>query len=129
MEWLNTGGIGMSHFYGTLNGSRGEATRCGDKNSGMLTNCAGWGGSIQAQAYENDGMDMYRVFLTPWANSGGSSILLAAGRLKSNIDRGDDDMTPWAKELFDSWLPQVENMNTLDWMQRQIANAYTRIGT
>ncbi len=119
----------MSHFYGSLHGSRGEATRCGTKHSGMLTHCAGWGGCIQAEAFEHDDTDMYRVYLTPWKNSGGSSILLSAGRLKSDIDRSAIHITPWAKELFDSWLPQVENFETLDWMQSQIANAYTRIGT
>ena len=27
----------MSHFYGVLGGSRGEATRCGTKKSGLVT--------------------------------------------------------------------------------------------
>lgn len=118
----------MSHFYGTLQGSRGEATRCGTQGSGMTTNCAGWGGCIRAEAFHHDGEDMYRVYLAPWQNSGGGSILLSAGRLKSDLDRDGAVMTPWAKELFDSWLPQVDSMDTLDWMQSKIAHAYTRIG-
>ncbi len=73
----------MSHFYGTLEGNRGGATRCGTKASGIRTNAAGWGGSIQVSVYEEDGVDKYMVYLTPWANSGGHSKLLAEGKLQS----------------------------------------------
>jgi len=118
----------MSHFYGTLQGNRGEATRCGTTGSGMTTYCAGWGGAIRTQAFCHDGIDMYKVFRTPWKNSGGGSILLSAGRLQADCGGKPDHITPWAKELFDSWLPQVENLETLDWMQLQVAQAYTRIG-
>ena len=119
----------MSHFYGTLNGSRGEATRCGDKGSGLNAVAAGWGGAISTQVFEHDGIDMYKVYRTPWKNSGGSSILLAAGRLQADCGGGPNHITPWAQELFDSWLPKVDNLETLDWMQRKIAQAYTRVGT
>lgn len=73
----------MSHFYGTLEGNRGQATRCGTKNSGIRTNAAGWGGSIEASVYEEDGVDRYQVWLTPWQGSGGDSKLLSEGELNS----------------------------------------------
>lgn len=75
----------MSHFYGTLQGSRGQATRCGTKNSGITTQAAGWQGCIETHIYHDDatGKDMYRVYLTPWQGSGGSTILLAEGELRA----------------------------------------------
>ena len=74
----------MAHFYGTLQGNRGLATRRGDKNSGVRTNAAGWGGSIQVNVYEEDGVDKFQVWLTPWQGCGGASIELAKGNLDSN---------------------------------------------
>lgn len=32
----------MSHFYGETQGNRGEATRCGHKNSGIRSRAASW---------------------------------------------------------------------------------------
>jgi len=119
----------MSHFYGKLLGNRGEATRCGTQGSGMLTHCAGWQGAIRAEAFSHNNVDMYRVSLTPWQHSGGSSVLLSAGTLQAaEISDEEITITPWARELMDSWLPTVENLRTLDWMQRRIARAYTEIG-
>lgn len=36
----------MSALYGTLQGSRGEATRCGTKSSGMRVSCQSWETSV-----------------------------------------------------------------------------------
>ena len=73
----------MSHFYGTLEGSRGEATRCGTKDSGMQAIAAGWGGAIRVDVYRQDGVDQYRVTLEPWRGSGGDYRTLAEGVLNS----------------------------------------------
>ena len=74
----------MSHFYGTLQGNRGEATRCGSANSGVVTNTAGWRGAINVHVSEVDGVDMFSVYLVPWHGSGGMSQKLAEGRLNAN---------------------------------------------
>ncbi len=61
----------MSHFYGILQGSRGEATRCGTKNSGMETYCASWSGAVRCFAYVNEkGENCVRVELTKWHGVG-----------------------------------------------------------
>jgi len=73
----------MSHFYGTLEGSRGKATRSGTKNSGITTHAAGWGGAIRVDVFERDGVDHYRVTLVPWQSSGGFAHALAEGVLQS----------------------------------------------
>lgn len=75
----------MSHFYGTLQGNRGEATRCGSADSGITTYAAGWRGAIRVEVYrDNDGIDRYHVSLQPWHGSGGSCKLLASGKLDVN---------------------------------------------
>ena len=72
----------MSHFYGTLNGSRGQATRCGTANSGLQTIAAGWTGAIRVQLYtdEND-QNCFRVEIGAWQGSGGDSQIIAEGPL------------------------------------------------
>ena len=75
----------MSHFYGTLRGNRGPATRCGTKASGVVTHAAGWSGCVKVRVFHNDAddRDHFEVWLTPWKCSGGQSTLLAAGLLDS----------------------------------------------
>lgn len=62
----------MSHFYGTLQGSRGRATRCGTKNSELETTAASWEGCVKVRLYhdpETD-TDMAEVWLDRWHGSG-----------------------------------------------------------
>ena len=66
----------MSHFYGLMQGSRGEVTRCGTKNSGLNTTAASWNGAINTVLYQNEeGKDCYRVVQTPWRGRGISKVL------------------------------------------------------
>ena len=38
----------MSHYYSSIQGHRGEATRCGTRSSGITANATGWdiGGTV-----------------------------------------------------------------------------------
>lgn len=67
----------MSHFYGTLQGSRGIATRCGDKKSGIRTIAASWAGAIRVSMYRETGepVDRYNVWAEPWGGIGNSALL------------------------------------------------------
>lgn len=66
----------MSHFYGTMKGSRGEATRCGTKNSGMRVTAASWAGAITTELYIDDqGRDCFRVLQRPWHGRGVSEVI------------------------------------------------------
>jgi len=65
----------MSHYYGTIQGNRGEATRCGTKNSGMETYCASWKGAVRCMAYIKDGVDYVRVEKTMWQGCGECKLL------------------------------------------------------
>ena len=75
----------MSHFYGTLKGGRGEATRCGTRNSGLTTYAAGWKGAIRVHVWNDEGVDRFQVSLEPWQGSGGRSRSLVSGHLNSDI--------------------------------------------
>ena len=39
----------MSHFYSKIQGNRGEATRCGTKDSGVTATAASWTGAIRTE--------------------------------------------------------------------------------
>lgn len=59
----------MSRFYGSLQGNRGEATRCGGAESGVSCHVRGWDIGIEVRGYVNeDGQDEFRVFITGGSN-------------------------------------------------------------
>lgn len=67
----------MAHFYGTLQGNRGEATRMGHKGSGITTYTASWEGAIRVYAYydEEKKQDFVVVSKTAWHGRGDSKEL------------------------------------------------------
>jgi len=67
----------MSHFYGTIAGSRGTGTRCGTKKSGMVSYVAGWGGAIRTHMWFDPRIakNRYEVWLAPWKGKGDSEML------------------------------------------------------
>jgi hypothetical protein len=66
----------MSHFYGTIKGTRGKATRCGDKRSGLRTVAASWSGAVVVELYQDDlGRDCFHVAQCPWQGSGVNEVL------------------------------------------------------
>lgn len=70
-------GEAMSHFYGTLQGNRGEATRCGTKDSGMHTTCASWQGAVECYAYVDvqSGDDWVVITFNSWFGAGSSRLI------------------------------------------------------
>ena len=69
----------MSHFYGTVNGQAGEATRRGSKLSGLTTYAASWRGAISVSLHHDDasGEDRFSVHQTPWKGSGISQEIMS----------------------------------------------------
>ena len=67
----------MSHFYSKIQGGRGEATRCGTKNSGVTGCVASWDGAIRTELwYDRDkDLNMYSVMMIPWHGVGDMQIL------------------------------------------------------
>lgn len=70
----------MSHFYGSAQGNKGEATRCGTKNSGYVTEAASWEGAVRVELWYNEDKEenWASVSLIPWYGSG-KNILLYKG--------------------------------------------------
>ena len=78
----------MSHFYGTLKGARGEATRRGHKTTGIHTIAASWCGGIGVSLYvDEQGRDCFRVEQIRW-HGAGVHELLAEGVLGQPTDCG-----------------------------------------
>jgi hypothetical protein len=49
-----SGGQKMAHFYGTLQGHRGEATRCGSPNSGINAHLRSWKNDIYVRLEQDE---------------------------------------------------------------------------
>lgn len=61
----------MSHFYGTLQGNRGGASRGGSKSSGIEAYIASFKGAVRVKAYVDiQGHDRVRVEKTTWQGAG-----------------------------------------------------------
>jgi hypothetical protein len=60
----------MAYFYGTVKGHRGEASRIGNRKSGLETVAASWQGAVKVRLYERDGADYAEVRLTAWHGNG-----------------------------------------------------------
>ncbi len=68
----------MSHFYGSMTGSRGEATRCGTPNSGISGHLRGWDIGCRVDvAVDSDGNDVVRVYATTGSGRSGNDVLIA----------------------------------------------------
>lgn len=66
----------MAAFYGTIQGSRGMATRCGTPNSGMSSSCQSWQGSIIVDANkDSEGKVLFSIATSEGSSCYGSTIL------------------------------------------------------
>ena len=54
----------MSHFYGSMQGSRGEVTRQGGKNGGISAHVRGWDFGVRVEMRHIDGRDVAVIVLT-----------------------------------------------------------------
>jgi hypothetical protein len=71
----------MAHFYGTLQGNRGGASRLGTKSSGLVTQTASWEGAVRVSVdYDKDtDRDLVHVSLIQWHNGAGVNRVLYSG--------------------------------------------------
>jgi hypothetical protein len=67
----------MSHFYGSVQGNRGEATRGGSKDSGIFGHIRGWnvGVRVDVDHDENEGQDIVTVRSTGGSNSSSGEVI------------------------------------------------------
>ena len=67
----------MAQFLASIQGSRGEATRLGSKESGMVARVNGWNVGARVELYHEDGRDVVRVYRTSGSNNHRSAELIA----------------------------------------------------
>ena len=67
----------MSHFYGEIQGNRGEATRMGTRDSGFRGHIRGWkvGGSVNCNYNKSKDRDEVSIYATGGSDGGGSEHL------------------------------------------------------
>ena len=67
----------MAHFYGSVQGAKGEAGhRLGTANSGLTTICASWDGAVYCRAYVDDnGTDCVRITFERWHGRGSTGVI------------------------------------------------------
>lgn len=72
----------MAQFLGSVQGSRGEATRLGDKNSGLQVEACSWQGKVVVRMWFDKvaGVDRYSVELRPH-HGNGVNITLVNGEI------------------------------------------------
>lgn len=61
----------MAQFRGTVQGNRGEASRLGNKSSGLTVTCNGWNMGVKVVAtYDNEtDTDVFKVYKTGGSHS------------------------------------------------------------
>lgn len=86
----------MAHFYGTLIGNRGQTTRCGSADSGMLAKASGWNiGGITRIEHTN--VDKVTFSITQGSN-GLSMVTLPSIYLDENDNWTSDN--PLMRQLL-----------------------------
>jgi hypothetical protein len=67
----------MNHFYASIQGQRGPATRCGSRPSGISSHTRGWSSGVEVRGYvDSDGTDVFAVYTTGGSGGGEPSILI-----------------------------------------------------
>ena len=70
----------MARFFGSVIGSKGEATRLGTPNSGITARVQGWHSGVRVAAYAEGDEDVFVIEAT--SGSEGSSSGVAIGTVK-----------------------------------------------
>jgi|TARA_R110000824_G_scaffold14875_1_gene63023 hypothetical protein len=60
----------MSHFYGSVQGNRGQATRGGSKKSGYHATVASWDGALRIRLFHHNGKDCFAISQSMWHGKG-----------------------------------------------------------
>ena len=61
----------MAQFMGYVKGQRGEATRLGSKNSGLVVRANGWDSGVRVTAFvDSEGRDVFSIHVTGGSNKG-----------------------------------------------------------
>ena len=69
----------MARFRGTIQGSRGDASRLGTPRSGLTVTADGWDIGCRVEMTAEDGEDRIRVYLTGGSNDRETPTLIWNG--------------------------------------------------
>lgn len=120
----------MAHFYGTVQGHRGEASRLGTAASGLNVKATSWQGAVAVHLYTRDGIDYARVSLAKHYGAGRDVVLFngpvsgvdLAGSIPTStvqaLTRDPDQL----RTIFDAVL-----VNGIDDAREAVAEAYNRV--
>lgn len=77
----------MARFYASIQGSRGQATRMGTKDSGIKGHIRGWDSGVEVSGYYDQvaDVDVFKVYVTGGSNDQIACKLVATirdGKLK-----------------------------------------------
>lgn len=64
----------MAEFYGTLQGSRGSASRLGSKSSGIVTTAQSWEGSVTVTIHGSSEGKTVEIQVAEGSNRGGRTL-------------------------------------------------------
>lgn len=79
----------MAHFYGNIQGNRGEATRMGTKQSGIEAHIRGWNNGVRVEGFVNaEGKDCFHIFATGGSHGGATKLIasIEGDRLEHSFD-------------------------------------------
>jgi hypothetical protein len=80
----------MANFRALIRGQRGEASRLGSKQSGIVAHVDGWHSGVTVRVSHVDGRDLFSVYRTsgstPRAGSGANETLIAQWFATEAID-------------------------------------------
>lgn len=65
----------MAHFYGTVQGAGGMASRLGGANTGLRTRAASWQGAITVELSIRNGVDWAHVAMDTHGGAGRNRVL------------------------------------------------------
>lgn len=70
----------MAHFYAHIQGTRGEATRCGDKKSGIDGHVRRWniGARVVLRYNNKTEKDECTIYLTSGSNGNHASVIIGS---------------------------------------------------
>ena len=72
----------MARFLGSVQGSRGEATRLGTPNSGMSARVQGWRSGVRVEAYAEGDEDVFVIHSTGGSNGSSSEVTIGTVKLQ-----------------------------------------------
>jgi hypothetical protein len=92
----------MSHFYGSIEGNGGEATRCGTKTSGIVAKVRSWSGNCFAWLVHNEFTNLDELAIDIQPEHGASIRLLTVedyGAMLRAVQHKDPDVLAAIREV------------------------------